>query len=986
MTEPERRTERRRAGDAKGLRRRATDRVRAPQAGIYGRLRLRHKLAVSLALAALLPVVLASTVALRLVLAGLRSGARAQTERTLMVAVNLMLSHVKEVFEQTVRVSEQSGLAETLLIEPGSQGAIGQLLQRRDEQLFPGLVEVAEASGKIVARRTIGGIDGKPLEQSDNAEPIARALRYERHVTIARVGSQLVLRSAAPIVDRGFQLRGAVVLSVPLDAAFADRLKAQLSVDVVIYVDGDAAASSFIAPNGARERGLPLQVGTQTRVLQQGESWFEEVAAHGQLYSVGVAPIQNEAGTRLGMLGVAVDEADVLRARGRAWRSILLGAAAAVLFALLLAAELSRRITRPLAYLHAGAVAVAQGDLDQEMVPHSGDELGDLAVAFSYMIQRIKENQGRLALRMKEIVTLHEIGRAVSSVLALNEVLGKVTEQVSQVFSAERAVLWLVADYNDQTVEPGAAVGIADPRELNRLARAILDGKEPVRLERMTDNTALQETAPTLQATLIAAPLEEKDRVLGLLVVLRDEKNPFADTDLRLLATVAGQAATAISNAGLYAALQRSSEELEHKVDERTLELVMANQELEKAITDLVAAQAALVHSERMAGLGVLVAGVAHEVNSPAAAIRGAVDNLADNVSRLASRARELGEIGISHASRRTFFTLVEQLAPTLATAKLESPLQVRRQSKLLAERLDALGLPGVDAECRTLVEIGAQDAAYQLAQLATTPYVPSGTTGTFPIFSGATPPSLPALPSALETAPPLRQRSADDTPPPVAPGQHSPTAQIEARILSFSAMVAYLEQYAYLFRNTHAIRTAIAHIVRIVGALKGYSHLDQARITPSDIHEGIENTLIILQSELKYGINIQRHYAELPAIPLYVDELNQVWTNLIHNAVQACGGKGDIDITTSQTDEWVTVVIEDNGPGIPAHLMPKIFEPFFTTKQKGEGTGLGLPIVRQIVDKHGGKITVESRPGCTRFTVSLPISGPPVRPVEGPR
>ncbi len=911
--------------------------MRAKPDGIYGRLRLRHKLALSLALAALLPVVLASTVALRLVLAGLRSGARAQTERTLMVGVNLMLAHVKEVFEQTVRVSEQSGLAETLLIEPGSQGAIAQLLSRRDDQLFPGLVEVAMPNGQIVARRTVGGINGKPLELADGAEPISRALRYERHVTIARVGNQLVLRSAAPIVDRGFQLRGALVLSVPLDAAFADRLKAQLSVDVVIYVGGEPRASSFIAANGARLRGLPLHEETQDRVLNEGESRFEEVTTQGQLYSLGVAPIQNEAGTRLGMLGVAVDEADVLRARTRAWRSVLLGAAAAVLFALLLAAELSRRITRPLAYLHAGAVAVAQGDLDQEMVAHSGDELGDLAVAFSYMIQRIKEHQGRLALRMKEIMTLHEIGRAVSSVLALNEVLGKVTEQVSSVFTAERVVLFLSGE--DGLLEPGAAVGIADPRELNQLAAALLERKQPVRLEKMHEDEALAKTAPSLSATLIAAPLEEKDRVLGLLVVLRTEENPFADTDLRLLATIAGQASTAISNAGLYAALQRSSEELEQKVDERTMELVSANQELEKAISDLVAAQAALVHSERMAGLGVLVAGVAHEVNSPAAAIRGAVDSLADNVSRLASKARELGEIGISQQSRRTFFTLVEQLAPMLATTKLESPLQIRRQSRLLAERLEQLGLPGLDTECRTLVEIGAQDAAYQLAQLAT--------------------------------------QQQDGL---------SVEQQAESRLLSFSAMTAYLEQYAYLFRNTHSIRTAIARIVRIVGALKGYSHLDQAHVTPSDIHEGIENTLIILQSELKYGINIQRHYGELPAIPLYVDELNQVWTNLIHNAVQALGGKGDIVITTAQTQEFVTVVIEDNGPGIPAEVMPRIFEPFFTTKQKGEGTGLGLPIVRQIIDKHGGQISVESRPGCTRFTVSLPISGPPTRTGEAAR
>src|SRR5207248_3187036 len=110
-----------------------------------------------------------------------------------------------------------------------------------------------------------------------------------------------------------------------------------------------------------------------------------------------------------------------------------------------------------------------------------------------------------------------------------------------------------------------------------------------------------------------------------------------------------------------------------------------------------------------------------------------------------------------------------------------------------------------------------------------------------------------------------------------------------------------------------------------------------------------------------------------------YVDELNQVWTNLIHNAVQALGGKGEVVIETRVVDgTHVAITVQDNGPGVPPDVMPRIFEPFFTTKPKGEGTGLGLGIVKQIVDKHGGKIDVTSEPGCTRFTVRIPIEGPP--------
>jgi two-component system NtrC family sensor kinase len=390
-----------------------------------------------------------------------------------------------------------------------------------------------------------------------------------------------------------------------------------------------------------------------------------------------------------------------------------------------------------------------------------------------------------------------------------------------------------------------------------------------------------------------------------------------------LLATFANQAATAISNARLYDEIQKSSEELEIKVKERTYELVVANRELEKTLGDLRAAQAALVHSERMAGLGQLVAGVAHEVNSPAAAIQGAVDNLSDNVQRLARRARELADAHLSAEDRMRFFALVEQLAPRLSGARVEAPAQVRRQARELATRLAQLGVPNAEAACRTLVEIGAAEAAYNLAQLAE---------------------------------------------------QEDPQKSVR----SLDALVGYLEQYAYLFRNTHAIRTAIRRITRIVGALKGYSHLDQAKVSATDLHEGIENTLVILHSELKYGITVTRDYAEIPAVPVYVDELNQVWTNLIHNAVQALGGKGEIVIETRVDGTSVAVTVQDNGPGIPSDVMPRIFEPFFTTKPKGEGTGLGLGIVKQIVDKHGGKIDVTSHAGCTRFTVRIPTGGPP--------
>ncbi|MGZ3408005.1 MAG: GAF domain-containing protein, partial [Polyangia bacterium] len=618
-------------------RRRASDRVRAQPVGFFGYLRLRHKLALMLTIAALLPVLGASTVAMRLVLAGLKSGVHTQTERTMRVALNLVLSNVKEVFEETIRLSEQAGLSDLLLLDPQSTG---ELLQHKDLQLMPGLVEIADETGKVVGRRVVGG--AQLAANLSSTEAIRGALSYERRVTIARgptPGAPLMIRASAPVVDDAYQLRGAVVVSVPLDAEFADRLKAQLAADVVVYQADAPTASSFVAVDGRREVGFAAPIEVVTHVLG-GATRVIEANAYGRLFSVGYAPLQDYEGHRLGMLAVAADEDALVSAKLSAWRSLALGGASAVLFALALAALLSRRLTRPLGHLHAGALAVARGDLDHQIVQETGDEIGDLAVAFAQMTRAVKENQERLAARMREIVTLHEIGRAVSSVLGLDEVLRKIVEEVASVLNAERGALLVTRP--DGGLSIGAGVRLQGAEMLPALGEVLQRRGGPVRIDDVHEDDELRLPAENARVAgpLLAVPLEQKDRNLGLLVVTRRQDQPFTDGDLRLVATFANQAATAISNARLYDEVQKSSEELEIKVKERTFELVVANRELEKTLSELRAAQAALVHSERMAGLGQLVAGVAHEVNSPAAAIQGAVDNLSENVQRLARRAR----------------------------------------------------------------------------------------------------------------------------------------------------------------------------------------------------------------------------------------------------------------------------------------------------------------------------------------------------------
>jgi signal transduction histidine kinase len=173
-------------------------------------------------------------------------------------------------------------------------------------------------------------------------------------------------------------------------------------------------------------------------------------------------------------------------------------------------------------------------------------------------------------------------------------------------------------------------------------------------------------------------------------------------------------------------------------------------------------------------------------------------------------------------------------------------------------------------------------------------------------------------------------------------------------------------------------IQQASARISELVGTVKSYSHMDKASQKEADVHEGLENTLVMLGHKLKKGkVEVVREYAEdLPRVCAHGSELNQVWTNLVDNAIDAVAGEGHIKIRTARENDRVLVEIADDGPGIPEEIRDRVFEPFFTTKDVGKGTGLGLDISYRVVEELGGDICVLSEPGDTRFQVRLPIKG----------
>ena len=334
------------------------------------------------------------------------------------------------------------------------------------------------------------------------------------------------------------------------------------------------------------------------------------------------------------------------------------------------------------------------------------------------------------------------------------------------------------------------------------------------------------------------------------------------------------------------------------------------NEELTIALQQLKTAQDELIHSEKMVALGQLIAGIAHELNTPLGAIRSSVDSmtkfLQDGLAQLPPLLQSLEPSAVDQ-----FMALLRsslQPKPAL-TAKEE-----RKLRRALANHLEDQQIPNADGVADTLIDMG--------------------------LYGDEVEPFLSLL------------QNVDNV-----------------TLLDTSYKLSGLH------RSAQTIEIAAGRAAKVVFALKNYVHRDHAgQMTQANLTDGLETVLTLYQNLLKQGVEVLRHYDQVPPICCYPDELNQIWTNLIQNSLQAMQNRGTLIITVQQVGSHVQVSITDSGTGIPSEIKDKIFQPFFTTKPLGEGSGLGLDIVKKIIDKHRGTIEVESTPGQTTFTVSLPI------------
>ncbi len=316
---------------------------------------------------------------------------------------------------------------------------------------------------------------------------------------------------------------------------------------------------------------------------------------------------------------------------------------------------------------------------------------------------------------------------------------------------------------------------------------------------------------------------------------------------------------------------------------------------------------------ERLVSLGKLSAGLAHELNNPASAAKRAASQLRDLLKCIRDASHELGRRELTPAQKSE----VERLEANLT--RMEGPPP------------DALTVNNLEDQIDSLLRSHGQSDLWQLsAGLA----------------------RRNVKPEVLE---------------PLFESLGAETARAALVRIECSIEVAEL---------LTTIESSTSRISDLVHAIKEYTFMDQARVLNVDIVKTLETTLTILNFKLKHGITVQRDYDSVPLlVNSFGSELNQVWTNIIDNAIDAMGGRGELRIRTYRDDGCAVVEIGDTGPGISPEIQPHIFEPFFTTKGVGEGTGLGLDTVQRIVKKHAGNIQVTSKPGDTRFQVWLPLA-----------
>lgn len=449
-------------------------------------------------------------------------------------------------------------------------------------------------------------------------------------------------------------------------------------------------------------------------------------------------------------------------------------------------------------------------------------------------------------------------------------------------------------DENDRDIIKNLKIPINNPKK--GAHAMVINARRPFYLSRLRKYGITEEESFVIDKfriqSFLMIPLVLENKAIGVIDFTNTESINFTQDELARFSILGEQLAGIIYNARLF------SEAEEARKSEK------------RAFDELKASQNKLIQSEKMAALGNLVAGVAHEINTPIGAIKASSDNLKNSLEDLLQFSPNL----IREVEKETLDLALELVLSPRSTQTI-STKEERKIKKEISQKLRDNHILKSDEIASTLVEIKV--------------YTPD------------------------------------------------PKFQILWEHERVSELLKLINGFAGLRSIASTISTSVDKTSKIVYALKSYANRDSSGLMQSaDIIPGIESVLLIYQNYLNQGILLKKNFQPIPPILCSLDELNQVWTNIIFNAIQAMKNTGELVVQTEQIDSGtVRVSISDTGPGIPEDIQTKIFEPFFTTKNAGEGSGLGLHICKEIVEKHGGKIFLQSRPGSTTFHIDLKIS-----------